>query len=386
MKPDIEDKLNEKLRGKLLCLPDFVSDFTSYLRYRKKALRTRIEYAKDIMLFLEFLQQGGFVNCEKIEDITLDDMKALTPKHIESFLDHLTCFKKTFMTPAGNTKVQEFTNSDVGKSRKLATLHEFFNYLIEGNIVEKDITHKIDIKVDVTASIKNRLTPEDMDKFYSTIIDDTNIANERLAKFHQKVKFRDYIIILLFSYTGIRVSELVQLDTNEVSVSDKVMIVTRKGGKQERVTLPSIILEDIDSYINQRKETIYETKALFVSMQRKRIDPKTIRAMINKYRLRAGIEINVTPHVFRRTFGTEHYNLYRDMYLTAQIMGHRSAETTRKFYADPSEERRVKSMQGFTYQQNQDADNTMSVNIETLKELSKMTGLNLEQLLKVNSR
>lgn len=71
--------------------------------------------------------------------------------------------------------------------------------------------------------------------------------------------------------------------------------------------------------------------------------------MLEKYRLRAGIDIKLTPHVFRRTFGTEHYNKYKDMYLTAQILGHTSAETTRKYYAEPNEERKIRTMTEFDY-------------------------------------
>lgn len=381
IKPDIEKKLQEKLRLRLLALPDFVVDYIFGLEYRKKQLRTRFEYSKDISIFLEFLIYNSLTSAKKINDISINDINLLNERNVWDYLSYLTSYEKTFLTPAGNTKVQRFTNSDSGKSRKLATLHDFFNYLLENELIKKDITKKIDIRVNQQAVIKNRLTPEDMQSFFSVILDDTNIETERMEIYHQKVKFRDYVIVLLLSYTGIRISELVQLDIDDVSIKDEVMVVVRKGGSQEKLTLPNIIIEDIQSFIDERKKIDHNTKALFVSMQNRRIHPKTINLMLDKYRKRANIDIPISPHVFRRTFGTEHYNKYRDMYLTAQIMGHRSAETTRKFYADADEERKNESMQEFDYNKNSDTSANISISREQLLQISKATGVDIEKLL-----
>jgi site-specific recombinase XerD len=381
MKADVQKKLEEKLRERLIRLPEFVADYISHLEFQKKEIRTQIEYAKDIELFFDFLMVDGLVRKDKVSDIDIVELKKLKPRDITNFLGYLTSYKKTYLTPTGKTKVQEFTNSDAGKSRKIASLHEFFSYLVENELIEKDITKKIDIKVDRKTAIKNRLTPDEMEKFYNTILDDMNIGNDRQFIYHQKVKFRDYIIVLLLSYTGIRISELVQLDLGEIETEEQAMVVVRKGGKKEVVDLPNIIIDDIEEFLRQRKELNVETKAIFVSLHKKRIDPKTIRAMLDKYRLRAGIKMKITPHVFRRTFGTEHYNRYRDMYLTAQIMGHRSAETTRKFYADPNEERKRQSMQEFDFQMKNDDSPSVKITVEKLKELEKLTGLNIGDLL-----
>ncbi len=94
------------------------------------------------------------------------------------------------------------------------------------------------------------------------------------------------------------------------------------------------------------------------------------------------MNIKISPHVFRRTFGTLHYNRYRDMYLTAQILGHRSAETTRKFYADPSEERKIQSMKEFTYdifEKNNQENDSISLTNEQILKIEKETGINLKK-------
>lgn len=382
MKPDIQKKLEEKLRERLLRLPEFVVDYIFQLEFQKKELRTRIEYAKDLELFFDFLIHAGLVDANERTQIKPSDLKDLKPMDIGNYLSYLTSYKKTFFTATGKQIEKEFTNSEAGKSRKIASLHEFYSYLVEQELVTKNITKRIDVKVDRKASIKNRLTPEDIEKFYNTILEDTNIGNDREFIYHQKVKFRDYIIVLLLSYTGIRISELVQLDLGDIGVEEKAMVVVRKGGKNEKVDLPNIIIEDIQEFLRQREKLPVETKAIFVSLHKKRIDPKTVRAMLDKYRVRAGIKMKITPHVFRRTFGTEHYNRYRDMYLTAQIMGHNSAETTRKFYADPAEERKRQSMQEFDYaSKGEKTPPSISISVDKLKELEKLTGLNIGDLI-----
>ena len=382
MKIEIKRQLEEKLRKKMMLLPEFLSDYIFSLEYRRKEIRTRIEYTKDILLFLEFLIKENISKAKSTNEIKVEDLKNLNKRDIWNFLSYLTSYEKEYLSVKGTLIKQEFSNTEHGKARKLASLTELFKYLQENEIIDKNVIENISIKIDAKASLKNRLSPEDMQLFYNTILNDLNIGNTREENYHKKLKYRDYIIVLLLSYTGIRVSELVQLDISDISVSDEVMIIIRKGGHQERVSIPSVILEDIRNYIDYRKQLELPTKALFVSMHKKRIHPRSINLLLDKYRQRANINIKISPHVFRRTFGTLHYNRYRDMYLTAQILGHRSAETTRKFYADPSEERKIQSMKEFTYdifEKNNQENDSISLTNEQILKIEKETGINLKK-------
>lgn len=387
MKPDIQQKIEEQLRTRLMTLPDFAVDYLFQLEFRKKELRTRIEYAKDLSLFFHYLVETNLTTKTSIMDITVDDLKKLKQKDIAMFLSYLTSYVKHSKTRTGKQISQRFTNSSKGKARKLASLHDFFDYLVDNQDLSIDVTKKIDIKISSQAKLKTRLTATDMKRFYATILDDLNITSSREEVFQQKLKLRNYTIILILSYTGIRISELTQLDISDVSIQLKAMVIERKGGEQERINVPERILEDIEAYLEERKNMEYDTPALFVSLHRKRIDTRTVREMIHKYRKRAGIEINVTPHVFRRTFGTKHYNKYRDMYLTAQIMGHNSAETTRKFYADPDEERVRQSMETFDYDYDDSPppppnsnDMNMDELMKVVQSLEKTTGKSFDEL------
>lgn len=347
VKPDLEKKLQDKLEEKIAIFPPFVVDYIYGLEYRGKELRTRLEYTKDLRLFFHFLIKEKDLPDE--QSISPQMLESLHPRDIHRYFSYLTNHHQETVTTTGKIIHQEFHNSNAGKARKLACLHDFYSYLLNQELISKDISKQISIKVDSFASIKPRLTPNDMERFYQAVLSDHHSMNPRELLFHQKIKQRNYIIILLLSYTGIRISELVQLDLEDLLINEQSILVNRKGGYMEKLALPQKIMNDLVSYIQERKSMSFATNALFISLHKKRIDPRTIRVMLEKYRHIAGIDIKITPHVFRRTFGTTHYNRYRDMYLTAEIMGHRSAETTRRFYADPAEERKIRSMRDFDY-------------------------------------
>ncbi|MGG7130885.1 tyrosine-type recombinase/integrase [Clostridium perfringens] len=387
MKADMIKKIELRLDRKLKILPNFIYDFIYSLD--ESQYRTKVEYAKDITLFFEFLLSESIITKRNIEDISLSDINSIRERDIRSFLSYLTEYEKEFTTPAGKTTKQIFSNSEQGKSRKLATLHKLFAYLYNNDLIDNNIASKVVVKTHTNRTIKKRLSKEQIELLLSTIIDDKNIESKKSLQFHQKVKFRDYIMVLILAYTGIRVSELTQLDINDVSIDTNgeslgSLKVIRKGGNKEEIILPELILEDIKDYLELRAslkiEDFHSKNALFISLQKKRINDRTIRNMLSKYSRRCGFDFDITPHTFRRTFGTEHYNKHGDMYLTALILGHMSAETTRKFYADPSENRKIKSMKQFEYT---DLDTEKPIfTKEQIKFLSKTMNITETELTK----
>lgn len=384
MKADIVKKIELRLDRKIRLLPDYIYDFIYSLDESQH--RTKLEYTKDIILFFEFLTNENIIN-KKIEDISISDLENIKERDIRNFLSYLTEYKKEFLTPTGKKKTQIFTNGEQGKSRKLATVHKLYSYLYNNSYIKNNIASKVTIRLHSDKQIKKRLSKEQIDLLLQTIIDDKNIESSKSLAFHQKLKFRDYIIVLILAYTGIRVSELIQLDIADVSITHGQndfgsLKVIRKGGNKEEIVLPNLILEDILSYVELRKNIevsdFHSKNALFLSLQKKRINDRTIRNMLKKYTQRCLIPFDITPHTFRRTFGTEHYNKHGDMYLTAIILGHKSAETTRKFYADPSENRKIRSMKQFEYTSD---DNSPTFSLEQIKYLSDIMNLDKNELL-----
>jgi site-specific recombinase XerD len=299
MKKELELELREKLRQKMLLLPDFAVDYL-YSTENSRQLRSRIEYAKDMLLFFEFLIESGKCNKDNVTSLTPSDLNGLNERDLLDFLDYLTRYTKTVQYTNGKQIEQEFTNSKVGKSRKMAALNKLFAYLAKRKLITHDVTNDVDkIKLDAKVKINNRLDSNQLNRFFETILEDVGIEKSRQLKFHQKVKFRDYIMVLIMAYTGIRISELVQMDIDELNLDKRVIVVTRKGGNEQSLPLPDRIIEDLADYLTERKQMKdipEKEKALFLSLHRKRIDPKTVRAMLDKYQRRSGIDIKITPH------------------------------------------------------------------------------------------
>jgi len=222
-----------------------------------------------------------------------------------------------------------------------------------------------------------------MINFLATIIDDKNIESTRAMIFHKRVKFRDYCMVLIAGNTGIRISELVQLDIQDVNLDKKHLIVTRKGGKLEPVYLPKIIIEDLREYMNQRKQIAEidpEFKdALFLSLQKKRIQPQSVRRRLKKYGYRSDIELNLTPHIFRKSFAVAMFKRTGNLELVRSYLGHSTIETTKNFYARADDEIKKKEIE------NVDLWNTQETEIndikKSLEQLANSLNIDINTLL-----
>ena len=121
----------------------------------------------------------------------------------------------------------------------------------------------------------------------------------------------------------------------------KSRLITRKGGDQDEVFFPEIVEKAIRDYVDNDRDTLLadkESSALFISMQHKRMTVRSVQVMIKGYAAKAGLNMKVTPHALRRTFGTNLYEETNDIYLVADALHHSSVETTRKHYANMSKE------------------------------------------------
>lgn len=376
LKKDIYIPLEEKLRHKLLLLPDYAADFIESLENTRE-IRTRIEYCKDLLIFLDFLRVS-----KGIEDIPISILNSLTPKDIRDFLGYLTEYKRTFASNTNKTIVRTFSNSASSKERKLASIHELFQSLFNDGLIESNVTAKVAITTKKHVKMKDMLTPEELKYLFQVILDEENILSKREKAFAKRLKYRDYAICSLLAYTGIRIGELVQLDLNDVSIANEAIIVTRKGGDEEKIPLPDEIIGDVGEFLKQRKEMDTLETAMFLSMQHKRINSRTVNNLLLKYGERSGFEMNLTPHVFRRTFGTKHYNTYGDISLTGTLLGHKSTETTKKFYAKISDKRVRQSMKEFSYGKENESGGK-DEDKDKLKTFLEKSGLTYEDIVEM---
>lgn len=349
-KSDIKFKLENEKAKVLENAPDFLKIYINRtLALRDNETRTHTSYAKSIMIFLEYLCRDSE---KKTNELTIDDLKELKEEDIYDFIQYLTCYTSTFTSKNGTVVKRIRTNSNTSKATKLAALKKFFHHLYKKGYINSDICKEVQvIKPDVT-KLSNKLEGIEINEITNEIKYGTNVPTHLQKKAFDRLKIRDMAIFYLLSYTGIRVSELVSLDINDVNLTKCTITVTRKNNKIQEIPYPSVISDYIADYIKYRKNSYINIsdeykKALFLSQHKKRISEQSVRILLKKYADRINID-DIACHTFRRSFLSAYYNKSKDIRATAKIGGH-SVATASKYYADVNQERLRDEVSRFTY-------------------------------------
>lgn len=314
-------KLNEMLAD----LPAFCSVFFIGIQDTTTPL-TRLNYAVDLKLFFNYLvtYETAFYGKE-IKSITMSDIDRIDAQTIERFLAYLSYYDKD------NGEV--FTNSERGKLRKLSTLRAFFKYFFNKDMLKANVASKVKSpKLHEKPII--RLEPQETaELLYSC--ETLNGFSEHQKKYNDKYKIRDNAIISLFLTTGIRVSECVGLNVEDINFNLNSFRVTRKGGNQVILYFGEDTAEILKHYLAWR-DTLNapkEERALFLSSRNKRMMVRTMEYLVKKYALVATPLKHITPHKLRSTYGTNLYHETNDIYIVAEVLGHKDVNTTKKHYA-----------------------------------------------------
>ena len=164
--------------------------------------------------------------------------------------------------------------------------------------------------------------------------------------YYEKTKERDLAIFTLLLGTGIRVSECVGLDVEDIDFQNGGIKVHRKGGNEMIVYFGEEVAQALMDYLAVRKGITPlpgHEHALFYSTQRRRIGVKAVENLVKKYSQQITTTKKITPHKLRSTYGTALYEETGDIYLVADVLGHRDVNTTRKHYADLGDAHRRKA-------------------------------------------
>ena len=181
----------------------------------------------------------------------------------------------------------------------------------------------------------------------ASLLDYVESCGEKLTgqkkTYYEKTKERDLALITLFLGTGIRVSECVGLDIEDVDFKNNAVKVTRKGGNEMYVYFGDEVEKALRKYLKIREgltPVAGHEHALFYSTQRKRISVKAVENLVKKYTREVTGTKKITPHKLRSTYGTSLYQETGDIYLVADVLGHKDVNTTRKHYAAMDDNRR----------------------------------------------
>ena len=325
---DIEMKIREMLRE----LPPFCKEYFIGMESSTQA-RTRMAYAYDLGVFFHYLHEANPI-CKKMEirDFPLSILDQITPMDIEEYLYQIRFYEKDGT---------EHTNDERGVSRKLASLRSFYNYYFRKELIEKNPAELVKMPKLHEKNII-RLDVDEVVKFLDEV-DTGEDLTERQKSFHQKSRVRDLAMMTLLLGTGIRVSECVGLDVDDVDLNNNGIKVHRKGGAETVVYFGEEVRETLLPYLEEREHMTAlagHTNALFLSRQKKRITVRSVELMVKKYAQLVTNLKKITPHKLRSTYGTSLYRETGDIYLVADVLGHKDVNTTRKHYAAQEEDRR----------------------------------------------
>ena len=320
------DKIDRLLED----LPPFCEDFLRGIETRTSVL-TRLNYVYDLRIFFDFLVRKKFRG-KAVPELTLEDMEQVTDTDIEIFLSYLSNYVYDG---------KRLSCDERAKARKLSTVRSMFKYFFNKGLIEVNHTAKVSTpKLHEKEII--RLESDEVSSLLDTAEYGDGLSRHA-SGYHEKTKVRDCAILTLFLGTGIRISELVGLNNESIDFSNRSFVVTRKGGNHAILYFSEEVGDALGAYLAQKENDPRvppDEHALFLSLQYKRISVRAVENLVKKYAKIVSPLKKITPHKLRSTYGTALYRETGDIYIVADVLGHRDVNTTRKHYAAITEDHR----------------------------------------------
>lgn len=317
----------KKLRELLQTMPGFCRDFFRGIEQTTTA-KTRIGYGYDIRTFFRFLiSENPTYQDMDIKALTLRDLEQLEPVDIEEYLEYLKYY---------TYEDQVFTNDERGIHRKLSSLRSFYTYYQKRKMIQNNPTTVVDMPKLHSREII-RLDAEEVSELLDLVEHGGDKLTGMKKVYYEKNKLRNIAIFTLFLGTGIRVSECVGLDVEDVDFKNCRIRIIRKGGKEEYIYFGTEVADALLNYIEEDRSEIVPAEghehALFYSIQRRRISVQAVENLVKDFTSQVTTFKHITPHKLRSTYGTSLYKETGDIYLVAEVLGHNDVNTTRKHYA-----------------------------------------------------
>jgi len=325
----------EKLREVMKELPPFCSELFRSMAQKSTSAATRLAYAYDLRIFFDYaIEAYDSFKGKNIKEITVDMLDTINAQDIDAFLEYVTYYQREY-SDSNKDILKEYKNDEKGKARKLAAIRSMYKYFLKREKIITNPAALIDTpKIHDKAII--RLDANETADLLDEVEYGQNLTKTEKS-FHEKTKKRDLAIITTLVGTGMRVSECVGINISDVDFKNNGVKVTRKGGNQTILYFGDEVADALKEYLEERKEKAVQTgheDALFLSLQGKRITVRAVQKMVKKYSQISVKLKNITPHKLRSTYGTSLYHETGDIYLVADVLGHRDVNTTKKHYAE----------------------------------------------------
>ena len=320
-----EQRQSAKLEVSLSRLPAFVREYAEG-RKRKLSINTLASYVHDYLAFFEYFckecEGSPFYGLEPSE-VCLADLAKLSVRDLSAYFAVL--------------RDLEHNLSNRTIDRRIGAVKSLYRYFERTG----DLTSNPAALVENSKSVSRPINYMEPNEVVQML--DATDAEKRKSSFEKKyaehTELRDQAILITFLGTGLRVSELVGLDLEDVNFTDSCLRVVRKGGDIQRVFFGSEVRDILKAYIMERIQVAAKEgheNALFLSLQKKRINVRSVEILVKKYS--KDIPKDVHAHTLRATYGTQLYRETNNLLLVAKALNHSSTDVTSKHYANLTEE------------------------------------------------
>ncbi|RXZ81820.1 tyrosine recombinase XerS [Paenibacillaceae bacterium] len=336
----IKIKDRQEVDKRIIFMPWYVEKFIQY-KLPDLSPSTLLEYLRDYETFFHWLLAEGLSGAAAMKDIPLIDLERLHMESIDNYRMFLTTFK-------------DRQNSRITVSRKLSSLRSLFHYLsqiaedddfyplLKRNVMAKVVIKRTNKPKDTAARLEGKLLQEEeIHEFIRYINEHYPVdvaANKQAIYSYELNRVRDACIVTLILNSGLRVSEVVNLNLDDIDLKKRLAYVFRKGDNDDSFKTPVYFrqeaIDDLTNYLRLR-ESNYKApkreKAFFLALangktEGSRMTKRAIQEMVIKYAKRFG-KPYLSVHKLRHSFATDYY-LRNDLYKTQEQLGHASPETT----------------------------------------------------------
>lgn len=332
-----QNQLNfKKLHALLADLPWYVEEYINH-KLRKLSTASLFNYCHDYKIFFNWMISEQLVTGD-VKDIPLERLERLTVLEIEGFLNFLH---------------YQLNNKELTVNRKLSALKSLFNYLqniaetpdlkpyINRNVMAKIEFNEVKDSMETKANKMEGkiLLGDEYEKFRLFVAHEygeLNKENKKISNFYQLNKERDTAIVSLILGSGLRLSELVNLDLDDIDFIKYSARVIRKGNKEQFVFFSQVAMADLQDYLAVRSSKYQVDKnnhALFISAaigpkgKTRRLTARSVEKMIEKYATAFG-KPSLSVHKLRHSFATRYHAEINDVPKLRRQLGHSSIQTT----------------------------------------------------------
>lgn len=289
---------------------EYIANFINFIQTTKNlSIKTLKAYTSDLTQFLNF-------------------EKMIIAPNICAYIAHLST---------------EIKLKDTTIRRKIITLRNFYDFLLDNGIIEVSPFKKLKFRFKQERKLPKTISTTEVGKILKCFDIDTS----SLSLFAQQIYTRDAALIDLLVSTGIRIGEAAAITLNDILMSERTILIHGKGRKQRLIYLSSSATwERLKNLIKERKNA--DNDYLFVNRYGQQLSIHGIEDIYKKYAKKAQINVKSTPHYLRHTFATNLLSNDADLRSVQEILGHASVATT-QIYTEVTTARKKQVLMKFNY-------------------------------------